>query len=174
MTGNLDFATGVVVLFMGAVLATLHVLTSPKSCHWQTLPGYLRAPFWPVAGLCVWRGVDLLMLSRHPEIPRYGHANGIAFLTAFGLAVILAGFLTHVLARTYPKRLWDRLNWMDRKMREAKAHPEAPLPIPALLTKAEVKQALETEGWAIINASSFVGDETAGHLDDAGEPRATA
>lgn len=176
MMTTMDFPTGVVVLYIAAVLATLHILTQPKNRHWQNLPAYLRAPLFPAAGLMAWRGVDLLALARVPigsigttGAPILGHANGVAFLAVFGLAVVFSGLLAHVLTRTYPVRLWDRLNYIEKSIKARRLQGEAEdALVPALLDKQEVVEELSERGFIVFNAKSFMGDELATRLDDAG------
>lgn len=171
MTQNFDFAAGTVAIATALCLAALHFLTNPAQGHWQTLPRYVRAPLFPAGGLLAWRGVELLTLGLHPEVVTVGHASMAAFLALFGNFVIFFGLLTYVLSRTYPVRLWQRLNWMQQAVAEAKEAEAEGRPVrmvPTLMPVEEVNRELMESGWIVVPAAEFAGP-SGRVLDDAGQ-----
>lgn len=109
MSGGLDFASGVAVLWLTIALSAVHVLTSPSREFWVHLPSYVRLSLAAAVIVCLFRGVELIALSRELQPDAPGHASALEFLFVFGLNTLANGALVFILARTYPPEVWRRI-----------------------------------------------------------------
>lgn len=89
-------------------LFTFHVITNPSRRHWFTLPEYIRRGIFLAGTMLMWRSVNFTVIDADDA----GHAN-IEALFALGTTTYLfcsAAF--YALTKTYPPRVWDRLNYI--------------------------------------------------------------
>lgn len=102
-------------MIMAMSCIVLHILTSPKHKAWLNLPAYVRWGVFFTACLMVYRGMNLFGLSTRPE--RLGHANIESLLSLIFVTYTITALAVHVISRTYPARLWDRMRFFESVMK---------------------------------------------------------
>lgn len=120
---GLDVAAGIFCFIMAASCIVLHILTTPKHKVWLNLPEYVRVGIFFTACLMIYRGMNLVGLSTKPE--SFGHANVESLLSLVFVTYTITAIAAHVLSRTYPARLWDRMRFFESVMKCRGARKDA-------------------------------------------------
>lgn len=115
MMRDLDITAGIFCFIMAASCIVLHIMTTPRHKVWLNLPEYVRVGIFFTACLMVYRGMNLIGLSTRPAA--YGHANVESLLSLIFVTYTITAITAHVLSRTYPARLWDRMRFLEGVMK---------------------------------------------------------
>lgn len=91
----------------------IHVLSNPRRGNWVNLPPYVRVGFFVSGAAMMFWGVNLAALSGEvpPTSPGHINTSGLTALTI--LTYTLSALAIYVLRRTYPSRVWIRLNHIE-------------------------------------------------------------
>ena len=100
--------------FMIAVSCfVIHVLSSPKRGHWLDLPAYVRIGFFVAGAAILFRGINLAVLSGEVPPTSAGHVNMEAMLATAVFAYVFTATAAHIVRRTFPVRVWNRLKYIE-------------------------------------------------------------
>jgi hypothetical protein len=103
---------------MAVALSVLHILSSPKHRRWLTLPQYVRLGFFVTALGMLFRGVDLLNLSR-PEASTAspGHIDGVGFVLTCSMSFTICALAFHAICNSCAPSVRARIESIERLAR---------------------------------------------------------
>lgn len=103
-----------ILCFMMAISAFIvHVLSSPSRGHWIDLPNYVRGGFFAAGAAILYRGINLAVLSGEYPPVSSGHINSEAMIATIIVSYTFMAFAFHMLRRTFPVRVWNRLKYIE-------------------------------------------------------------
>lgn len=142
---NLDIPAAVGCGLIALCVFGVHVVSSPKSKAWITLPEYVRRSFLLTGLMFFWRSVNLASIASAP-VP-LGHANAEGMMAQIAL-VYMIGACTFCYVRAALKdHQWERIQ------NAAKVAQNRDM-VPVMLHKSEVAETLRALGAVVVEAES--------------------
>ena len=120
MTVNLDWVASVLSGLCALIMFTFHVVTSPQRKHWISLPEYIRTGIFLTGALFMWRSANFTVIAGDSEV-ELGHINAEGLLLLTCLTYVFGALAFHIVRRTYPPRVWQRLGYIAEL---ARRHPK--------------------------------------------------
>ena len=91
----------------------IHVLSNPVKRHWIDLPDYVRRGLFCLGGVMLYRAINLAVLANEYPPTSPGHMNLESFVVTIFLAYVFTAWSVHILRRTFPVRVYDRLKYIE-------------------------------------------------------------
>lgn len=104
----MDWIAAVLTFIAAGALFTFHVITSPSRRNWFTLPEYIRKGIFIAGAMMLWRSVNFTVIDAEDA----GHANPEALMALATTTYLFCAGVFYAVSRTYPARVWDRLNYI--------------------------------------------------------------
>lgn len=107
-------AIGSLLCFITAISCfVVHVLTNPTQRNWSDLPNFVRTGVFLMGAALLYRGVNLAILSAEYPPTSLGHVNLHGLVVLAITAYTFTALATHMLRRTFPARVWDRMKYIE-------------------------------------------------------------
>lgn len=101
--------------FMFAISCfVIHVLTSHKRRNWSNLSEFVRLGLFLTGASLLYRGVNLAVLSNEYPPTSLGHVNVEGLIALAIMSYTFTAFAVHMVRRTYPARVWDRVKYIEK------------------------------------------------------------
>lgn len=108
-----DALSSLLCFMMAVSCFIIHVLSSPRRGHWIDLPNYVRLGFFTAGALIMYRAINLAVLSGEIPPTSHGHTNLEALLATITISYTFMAMAFHILRRTFPIRVWNRLKYIE-------------------------------------------------------------
>lgn len=147
----LDYLGSLACMILALSLIALSILTDPRRRHWMDLPGWVRFPLFPGAVVVFFRAIELFTIAGAPEVDGHIGLNGLFAYAS--VAYCFSAMTAHVLSKTYPIRVWDRMKWIEQKVSCRSSTDE----VPAMIPRSKVMEMLGADASFISEPSYSVG-----------------
>jgi len=109
----LDALASFLCFMMAVACFIIHVLSSPRRGHWVDLPNYVRVGFFVAGAAIMYRGINLAILSGEVPPTSAGHMNQESMVATIIICYTFTALAVHILRRTFPVRVWNRLKYIE-------------------------------------------------------------